>query len=231
MLDRLVASAPVKGWSVPGTLISLMAHAGALYLIAQATVGSGGRETGALVDTMMVFVQPESPDKPAPEALQDLPAAVLPAAFKTIVAPVSVPTDIPPIDLQQRFDPRDYTGVGKEIAAGDIARVTSDPGPAATYAEAAVDEKPEIIMSPPLKYPAVLRQAGIEGSVLIEVVIDTLGHAERASVRVVQSTHPGFDKEAMDVVTGSLYRPGRMRGHVVRVLVNVPVSFTIRKTA
>jgi protein TonB len=228
MLDYLVASAPAKGWSLPGTLVSLLGHGIIVYAAIHATVGGRGAPVQNAMDTTMVFVQPESPNRPPPPP--DVPVVELAGGFKTLVAPVEIPTDIPPVDLKQRFDPAEYRGVGVELPSAAIAP-TADAGPSATYSEAAVDEKPEILTSPRLDYPALLRQAGVEGSVLVEAIIDTTGHAERGSVRIVHSTHPAFDKPAMDVVAGSIYRPGRMRGAVVRVLVNVPVNFSIRKTA
>ena len=229
MLDYLVASAPAKGWSVPGTLVSLLGHGIIVYAAIHATIGGSGAPVENAMDTTMVFVQPESPTRPPPAP--DIPVVELVGGFRTVVAPVEIPADIPPIDLKQRFDPADYRGLGPELPSGAIAAITSDAGPNATYSEAAVDEKPEILVSPRLDYPALLRQAGVEGSVLVEAIIDTAGRAEPGSVRVVHSTHPAFDKPAMDVVAGSVYRPGRMRGGVVRVLVNVPVNFSIRKTA
>jgi periplasmic protein TonB len=229
MLDYLVASAPAKSWSLPGTLVSLLGHGIILYAAIHATVGRGGAPAGTTMDTTMVFVQPESPTRPP--SPPDIPAIELAGGFKTVVAPATIPTDIPPIDLKQRFEPGEYRGLGPELPSGAIAAITGDAGPNATYSEAAVDEKPEILTSPRLDYPNLLRQAGVEGSALVEAIIDTSGRAERGSVRIVHSTHPAFDKPAMDVVAGSIYRPGRMRGAVVRVLVNVPVNFSIRKTA
>ena len=63
---------------------------------------------------------------------------------------------------------------------------------------------------------------------IVEVIIDTLGHAEPSSLRVVQSTNKAFELSAKEAVLKSLYRPGRVRGQAVRVLVQVPISFTIR---
>jgi len=105
--------------------------------------------------------------------------------------------------------------------------VKIDPGQA--FIEAVVDEKPERVSTPSLDYPDLLRQAGIEGTVVVEVIIDTLGRAEPGSLRVVQSTNKAFEIPAKDAVLKSLYRPGRVRGQAVRVLVQVPISFSIRR--
>ena len=95
------------------------------------------------------------------------------------------------------------------------------------YLEAVVEERPERRRSPPARYPEVLRQAGIEGRVLLEVVIDTTGHAEPGSIRVITSTHQLFEGPAREVVQGSLYSPGKIKGRAVRVRVQMPINFSI----
>lgn len=92
-----------------------------------------------------------------------------------------------------------------------------------------VEEQPVMLTHPAINYPEVLRQAGIEGRVLVEAVLDTLGRAEPGSLRVTASPNPMFDREALAVVLGSRYRPGRAEGRAVRVRIQVPVSFTIRR--
>jgi protein TonB len=92
-----------------------------------------------------------------------------------------------------------------------------------------VEEQPVMLAHPTLRYPEVLRLAGIEGRVLVEAVLDTLGRAEPGSLRVTDSPNPLFDREALTVVAGSRYRPGRVGGQAVRVRIQVPVAFTIRR--
>jgi protein TonB len=227
MLDRLVASAPAKSWSLGGTLFSTVFHAALVFGALRATMGNGGDGLNVTMDTMLVFIQPE---EQKPETPPEVQLADLPTGFVALIAPVSIPTDIPPVNLKEVFDPRDYTGVGKERAGGELLQGGGEPAPGEAYIEAMVDEKPEIIASPPLKYPDILRQAGLQGSVLVEAIIDTAGHAEPGSIRVISSTNTAFEISAKDVVLKSIYRPGRVAGQVVRVLVNVPVDFSIRKS-
>jgi protein TonB len=149
--------------------------------------------------------------------------------FQTLAIPTSIPVDIPPPSTQE-FNAADFSGVGVEggIARGqqEERQVIRQDQP---YLEAVVEERPERISSPPARYPDILRQAGIEGRVLMEVVIDTSGHAERGSIRVLQSSHQLFDGPAREVVQGSLFSPGRIQGRAVRVRVQVPINFTIAR--
>lgn len=145
--------------------------------------------------------------------------------FRTLVAPDAIPTSIPPIDLNQTFDPREFTGVGTPVGpeggpgeAADVTRV---------FVEAVVDEPPERVAFPPPEYPRMLLGARIEGTVILEAVIDTLGRPEPATIRVVSSTNHGFDAAARAALRGALFQPGRVHGQRVRVLVHQPLKFSL----
>jgi protein TonB len=153
-----------------------------------------------------------------------------PRGFQTVDAPIDIPSEIPPIDLSERFDPRDFSGVGQE--GGVFSGVEGGTGPVdltQTFMEAAVDEPPERLSGPSPRYPEMLRQAGIEGSVVLEFVIDTTGRVEESSIKINQSTNRAFEGPARDVIRRSLYRPGRVRGQAVRVLVQQSISFSIQR--
>jgi TonB family protein len=79
-----------------------------------------------------------------------------------------------------------------------------------------------------LVYPRLLREAEIEGEVMVEAIIDTLGRAEPTSLRVVQTANPGFNEVAEDNVLDTRFRPGRVHGKAVRVLVRLPIRFRLR---
>ena len=98
-----------------------------------------------------------------------------------------------------------------------------------TFLEAVVDEKPERLSGPPPRYPEMLRQAGVEGIVLLEFVIDTSGRVPEESVKILQSTNRAFEAPARNVIVRSLYRAGRVRGVPVRVLVQQQIGFTIQR--
>src|SRR6266516_1452687 len=95
------------------------------------------------------------------------------------------------------------------------------------YAEAAVDEPAEIVSAPPLEYPPMLRRAGLQGRVTVQAVIDTLGRAEPASLKVIARPNTAFDQSARAYVLHAVFRPARIKGRAVRVLVKVPVDYRI----
>jgi TonB family protein len=91
-----------------------------------------------------------------------------------------------------------------------------------------VQELPELLAGPPPVYPRSLREMGVEGLVVIQVVVDTLGRPEPGSVRVVRHDAPGFETSAVASIRGARFRPARVWGRAVRVLVQVPVEFRLR---
>jgi TonB family protein len=95
------------------------------------------------------------------------------------------------------------------------------------YAEAAVDEPAEIVSAPALEYPTALRHAGLQGRVTVQAVIDTLGRAEPASVKIVARPNTAFDESARAYVLQAMFRPARVKGRAVRVLITVPVNYRI----
>src|SRR5436309_13222357 len=95
------------------------------------------------------------------------------------------------------------------------------------YSEASVDEPAAIVTAPPLEYPPALRRAGLQGRVTVQAVIDTLGRAEPASLKVIARPNTAFDKSALAYVLHAVFRPARVKGRAVRVLIKVPVDYRI----
>jgi len=91
------------------------------------------------------------------------------------------------------------------------------------------DEGPRLLSHPPLRYPEVLRQAGVEGRVMVEAVLDTTGRVEDGSLRVQRSDGPPFERAALELVRGSRYAAARHSGRAVRVRIVVPVVFSLRR--
>ncbi len=239
MFDNLILSNPKekKTRGVPGTVMSMIVHTVLIWAAIVVTARAKEAITEAAVDTTMVLFIEEQKDEPEPEPEPDEPPPQQivnlnppPKGFQTVAAPIDIPTDIPPIDLSQRFDPRDFSGVGVE--GGVFSGVEGGTGPidlTQTFLESAVDEPPERLSGPSPRYPEMLRQAGIEGSVILEFVIDTTGNVEPNSVKVQAATNRAFEGPAREVILRSRYRPGRVRGTAVRVLVQQSISFNIAR--
>ncbi len=98
------------------------------------------------------------------------------------------------------------------------------------FAAGAVETPPRLTTVPTPDYPDGLRRAGVEGDVVVEVVIDRAGRPEPASIRVVSSPHPDFEAPARAVIAQAVFTPGRVQGSAVPTLVRVPVRFRLPST-
>ncbi|HJU75501.1 MAG TPA: TonB family protein [Gemmatimonadaceae bacterium] len=91
-----------------------------------------------------------------------------------------------------------------------------------------VDLQVEMIpgQSPP-RYPVLLERAGIEGDVVAQFIVDTLGRVEPASVNVHHATHAEFARAVRERLMTLRFVPARARGHVVRQLVEQRFRFEV----
>ena len=93
-----------------------------------------------------------------------------------------------------------------------------------------VEQMPEMIggfqsLLKDLEYPALARQAGLEGMVVVNVIIDESGMPE--SARIARSVAEVLDKAAIEAVMKQRFEPGRQRGRPVRVEMAIPVRFQL----
>lgn len=232
MFDNLVESRRKRSVkkALPSTLMSLAFHVGLIYAAIMATMKAKEVVQKLTSDTTMVYIQQQKqqPKQPPPPKIVTLNPP--PKGFQNLTAPIDIPKEIPPVNLNERFDPRDYSGVGVE--GGIATGVVGGTGPVdltQVFEEGVVDEIPMRLSGPPLRYPQLLQDAQIEGTVVIEVVIDTTGHPEPNTIKVISSTNAGFVSAAKEEVLGSVYRPGKLHGQPVQVWIRQPVRFTITK--
>ena len=107
---------------------------------------------------------------------------------------------------------------------GTSAARDSDP----MFLESRVDQRPEMLAGPMPVVPDLLRGAGIQGRVIVRAIVGPSGRAEPASVQVLESPHPALAQAAKNLVLQSLFRPGRLGGRPVRVLLDLPIDFRLK---
>ena len=230
MFDNLIESKPKKRQMGPQTTASLAFHGLLVAGLIWATTGAAEAVKERLMDTTMVFIEPPKetpppPDQPPPEAV--VSANPPPQGFQTVLPPDVIPQEIPPVDLNQRFDAKDFTGRGVE--GGVAAGVIGGTGPvdnAQVFMEGQVDDIPTILTPGPQRFPEALRASGMGGRVVLEFVVDTTGRVDQSSFKVISTPHPAFANAAKEMLSKSVFRPGRMRGQAVAVLVRQSINFT-----
>ena len=227
MFEILVESKPKKQRTAGQFILSVVLHVVLIAGAVAATKGAAEVVRERIMDTTLVFLEPPKaappPEAPPPDAI--VSANPPPKGFQTVVAIKDIPTEIPPINLNERFDPKDFTGTG--VAGGVAVGVVGGTGPVTgeTYLEAQVDDPPEMITAGPRRYPPVLERAGIGGRVVAQFIVDTTGHPESSGFKIISTTNPAFNEPARETIMKSVFRPGRVRGQAVRVQVQQAVSF------
>ena len=90
------------------------------------------------------------------------------------------------------------------------------------------EERAEVLTGPLPVYPELLRQAGVQGRVVFEAVVDSTGRVLATTVVVVAATHPAFVAPARQALLATLFRPAMVGGKAIRVRVRIPYEFAIR---
>lgn len=233
MFNTLLESKAKKQRRLGGTIFSFVAHYGLIVLAIWATA-QAAQEDEKPKDEKVEFVQVKKeeapkPKEPPPPELTVAPPP--PKGFQVLTAPVDIPDVLPDIDLTKRVtNVEDYTGQGVEggIAKGVEKKVEVNENN--TYYDFQV-EKP--VMQAPgsatPQYPDILRQAGVEGDVLVTFVVDTTGRAEPASLKILRSTHELFTKAVRSALPRMRFIPAEVGGKKVKQLVQQPFTFTIAR--
>lgn len=80
-----------------------------------------------------------------------------------------------------------------------------------------------------LRYPAKAEDAGIQGRVIISMIIEKDGSISNPSI--MRSVNPDLDAEAIRIISNMpKWNPGTQRGEKVRVRYTVPVMFRLNET-
>jgi protein TonB len=231
VFENLIESKQKGHRTMGQSVLSIVVHGLIILGAIKATQGVAETIKNRPVDTTMVFLKPPPPPPPPPN--QPPPDVVVaanppPKGFQTVVAPTDIPKDIPPIDLNEKpFDPKDFTGKGVE--GGVAAGVAGGTGPVSgeVFLEAQLDDPVQPISIPTPRYPPVLQSAGIAGAVDLQYIVDTTGHAEPASFKVMKTTHPAFVEPAQEAIRKGVFKPAKFKGQPVRQLVQQRISFKV----
>ncbi|MCD4666003.1 MAG: energy transducer TonB [Bacteroidales bacterium] len=88
------------------------------------------------------------------------------------------------------------------------------------------DEAPKLLSRIKLKYPKEANQNGIEGKVIVKLLISKTGAVKETEV--IKSI-PELDNAAIDAVKKLKFKPAKYKGKVVDVWVRLPINFEIEK--
>ena len=232
MFDSLLESRARKQSRLGGSILSTLGHALLVAGIVTVTANANAAIEPSLEPrvTFTPVLPPPPPPQTQPARLDHMvaPSAKGPPLLRV---PVDVPIDIPPVDLDapptnerdwQVAGPRGGSPTGMD---GGIRREFPAPD-GDLWTRETVDRVVVMLPGPAgPRYPEGLRAAGIEGEVMAQFVVDTLGRVDVATLRILQSSHAQFDDAIRSALPRLRFVPAEARGQKVRQLVQQPFRF------
>jgi protein TonB len=225
----------LRGHLLGSVPISIAAHFGVLILLLviplAADVALPLPERG-----LPEFVQVTSvPPPPAfvPAAQRPAPPLVPSPSVAPLVAPASIVPE-PAVAPGPQFAVSSGPPGGWAAGMGEIGGVTPPaPVPIVEAPRPNVPLRVALLPQPPRKvvdarpiYPDIARNARVEGTVILEAVVDTSGAVTQ--LRVVRSV-PLLDQAALDAVRQWRYTPSLYGGRPVSVLLTITMRFTLNQ--
>ena len=83
--------------------------------------------------------------------------------------------------------------------------------------------------NPRPRYPSELQRAGIEGSLLVQFVVDSTGRVDEKTLTFPTGAQPGFLRAVRDALIRSRFFPAELAGMRVRQLVQQQFTFVIAR--
>jgi protein TonB len=253
-----------KGRSAAGTFFSVILHSLIIFLAVFATARAGSRKPDKVRETKVNFVavkkepppppkkevvkpEPPKPKKaPTPPKVVNVPeppkvvAPAPPQGFKVVAPLVSIPTNLPAIDLSKAItNENDFSGKG--VAGGSSEGVKGgtgkegdtgkeagkeDHGP---YMEFQVEVPVAKIGGEAPEYPASLRDSGVEGEVLAQFVVGENGRYDGGSLKILKSSNPAFSAAVKDALPRMRFSAAQIGGKKVAQLVQMPFQFHLNR--
>jgi protein TonB len=234
-------------------------HSLVIFLAVFATARAGTKKAEKR-ETKVSFVamkkeEPPPPKKEAPKPeppkvkkaptpkVVNLPKVAAPAppqGFKVVAPPVSIPTNVPAIDLSKAItNESDFSGKG--VAGGSASGVKGGTGDANStgkdageahsgpYMEFQVEKPVEKIGGDAPEYPLSLRQSGVEGKVLAQFVVGENGRYQGGTLKILESSNPAFTAAVKDALPRMRFSAAQIGGRKVSQLVQMPFQFHLSK--
>ncbi len=167
-------------------------------------------------------LRPAIEPQPAAPAMREAPA----------VAPVPTPAPVVPAAAQHSAP---QTHEARPAPPPPAPAPVAAPAPAAVPVQAAApaERAPvsvsgvEYLAPPKPDYPLASKRLGEQGKVMLRLLIDEKGHAERIEVQQ-SSGYSRLDEAARAAVLRAAFKPHLEDGRPVPVYVTVPISFSLR---
>ncbi len=214
-----------------GAAVSVAVHMAIIAAVTATTVHGRVAKTEKPAQVTVHLDRPPAPPPPETHTATNImptgTVAPSPVPILHIDAPKVVPPTLPPMDagLGNALDSIVVGGSGSGLSRGIVDGTEQSE----TNEWRGVDLQTRIVASGKARYPESLRQAGIDGVVLVRFVVDTSGRVDMSSVAVVSSTHDLFSRAVREALPGFRFKPAESGGRRVAALAEMPFEFRIAK--
>jgi protein TonB len=235
MFNELIESSSEKkktntGWSV---ILSAIVQVSVLLVLILIPLIYTQALPKAMLATLLIAPPPPPPPPPPPVREIIKPVARLIQSGK-LMQPRAIPKDVavfkeaelPPDVINNTNQSGVFGGIPGQGIIGGTGPVLAPPKPAAParIKQGGEVTAASIITQTRPAYPALARQARIQGTVVLHAIIDKEGKV--AQLEVV-SGHPLLVQSAIEAVRQWRYKPTQLNGDPVEVDTTIQVTFTM----
>lgn len=235
------------------TNIALSVGAHVLLLGGVLMASNGEPRPVRIIEIPPEYFPPDVPPEPVPPpatppepVVPEEPGQPVEGDYVSPVPPDEIPTELPEYSPSDPvLTPEMTTGIGVRgdvIGTPDPADRRPPTGVVAPSGSGDVYELPAVTERPALRnpaearrvlqrfYPDLLRESGITGQTQLQFVVDAEGRVEPGTVTVLSTTHEGFREASVKAAEKLRFRPARIGGQGVRVLISMPITWTLEGT-
>lgn len=117
-----------------------------------------------------------------------------------------------------------------QVCSADDSSSRSSEGKVAKVAHiSGMDKFPQIVNRVAPTYPTDLRERGVQGVVMVEMLIDSMGRV--TETKVVRATVPDLVAPALDAARKWQFSPAEAAGKKITSRVQIPFEFTMPQVA
>lgn len=172
-------------------------------------------------EVVMTFVQPEKPVTPPPAKIVEKPVSLKQPEIHLPVIPTPVVnTPVTPHSITAVVN--DAPPPPKTEAPAVVSATPTPPAPATPKSVSAV----EYLRPPRPEYPSLSRRMGEEGKVVMRVLVNDKGQAEKIEVHQ-SSGFPRLDDAARVAIMRAVFKPYHEDGKALAMIATATIHFSL----
>jgi TonB family protein len=221
--------APAKG-DVAATAVSVLFHVGVVVALVWASANLRGSDAPVVTDQPIpiVIADPGVERTNEPAGGGGGGGSPAPQPQYSLTSPDFIPSALPTPSAEPWFEPGSQPipgpkngnpGEGTNPGGGE----TKDGFVVLSVVPALLNQE-EVTRALVKSYPAMLRDAGIGGDVMVWLLIDESGRVVETEIKS-SSGHAALDQAARNVAGVMRFSPARNRDQQVKVWVSLPIRF------